>query len=63
MTKNRKPSRRIVLKGLGALAGTSALSTPYLNRAWAADPVEINMLAWYGHGEPDMVEEFEPGHL
>jgi spermidine/putrescine transport system substrate-binding protein len=62
MTKNRKPSRRIVLKGLGALAGTSALSTPYLNRAWAADPVEINMLAWYGHGEPDMVEEFEALH-
>jgi spermidine/putrescine transport system substrate-binding protein len=62
MTKNRKPSRRIVLKGLGALAGTSALSTPYLNRAWAADPVEINMLAWYGHGEPDIVEEFEALH-
>ncbi|MEM9247883.1 MAG: extracellular solute-binding protein [Pseudomonadota bacterium] len=30
-----------------------------INRAWAQDPVEINMLAWYGHAEPDMVGEFE----
>ena len=31
---------------------------PRLSQAWAA-PVEINMLAWYGHGEPDIVSEFE----
>ena len=54
MTKLILPNRRAVLAGTAA-----ALSAPYLNRAWAADPVEINMLAWYGHGEPDMVEEFE----
>ena len=43
------------------LAGTAgvALAAPMINRAWAQDPVEINMLAWYGHAEPDMVEEFE----
>lgn len=47
--------RRSVLKmGLAA----SALSMPYINRAWA-QTVELNMLAWYGHGEPDVVAEFE----
>lgn len=54
MTKLITPTRRTVLAGTAAV-----LATPYLNRAWAADPVQINMLAWYGHGEPDMVEEFE----
>jgi spermidine/putrescine transport system substrate-binding protein len=42
----------------GAAASVAALSMPYVSRAWAA-PTEINMLAWYGHGEPDMVAEFE----
>jgi spermidine/putrescine transport system substrate-binding protein len=50
-----KPSRRDVLKyGLG----TAALSMPFVSRAWA-QTVELNMLAWYGHGEPDVVAEFE----
>lgn len=31
---------------------------PHVRRASAA-PIEINMLAWYGHGEPDVVGEFE----
>ena len=57
MTKIEKPSRRDVLK-YGAAAATTALCTPYVSRAWA-QTVEINMLAWYGHGEPDMVGEFE----
>ena len=47
-----KLSRRRVL----AYGAATALST--LIWAWAA-PVEINMLAWYGHGEPDIVAEFE----
>ncbi len=51
-----KASRRDVLKyGLGV---ASALSMPFVNRAWA-QTVELNMLAWYGHGEPDVVAEFE----
>jgi len=54
MTKLIMPTRRAVLAGT-----TAALASPFINRAWAADPVEINMLAWYGHAEPDMVEEFE----
>lgn len=53
-----KTTRRTFLAGAGATAGV-ALATPYINRGWASDPVEINMLAWYGHGEPDIVGEFE----
>ena len=45
-----KLSRRRVL----AYGAATALATPFISRAWAA-PVEINMLAWYGHGEPDVV--------
>lgn len=48
-------SRRTLLRSAAAMT----LSTPMINRAWAADPVEINMLAWYGHAEPDIVGEFE----
>jgi spermidine/putrescine transport system substrate-binding protein len=50
-----KPSRRDVLK-FGA--ASSALAMPFVSRAWA-ETTEINMLAWYGHGEPDMVGAFE----
>lgn len=49
------PTRRGLLAG----AAGAVLATPMLNRAWAQAPVEINMLAWYGHAEPDMVSEFE----
>jgi spermidine/putrescine transport system substrate-binding protein len=55
MTKLLKPNRRDVLKYGTA---TAALAMPFVSRAWA-QTVEINMLAWYGHGEPDMVGEFE----
>jgi spermidine/putrescine transport system substrate-binding protein len=58
MTKIEKPTRRDVLKYGAAAAATTALCTPYVSRAWA-QTVEINMLAWYGHGEPDMVGAFE----
>ncbi len=58
MTRIEKPSRRDVLKFGAAAAATTALCTPFVSRAWA-QATEINMLAWYGHGEPDMVGEFE----
>ena len=48
------PNRRDFLR----IGGGIALSMPFVSRAWA-DTTEINMLAWYGHGEPDMVAEFE----
>ncbi len=51
-----RPSRRQILKYGGAAA--AGIGMPYINTA-KAQPVEISMLAWYGHGEPDMVEEFE----
>jgi spermidine/putrescine transport system substrate-binding protein len=34
------------------------LTTPFVSRAWA-QTTEINMLAWYGHAEPDVVAEYE----
>ncbi len=48
------PSRREILKYTGA----AALSMPFVNRTWA-QTIEINMLAWYGHDEPDIVGEYE----
>ena len=48
------PTRRQLL----AYGAATTLATPFISRAWAS-PVEINMLAWYGHGEPDIVAEFE----
>ena len=54
--KQHIPNRRDILKY--SAAGAGLLATPFVSRAWA-QATEINMLAWYGHGEPDMVEEFE----
>lgn len=55
----KHPTRRELLKFGGVAAGIGVgLSMPFVKRA-RAEPTEINMLAWYGHGEPDMVEEFE----
>lgn len=51
-------SRRKVLGGVAAGLGAAAFPMPYVNRAWA-DTVELNMLSWYGHGEPDVVGAFE----
>lgn len=55
-----KTSRRQFIKGGAALTGSVALSTPFIRRANAA--TEITMLAWYGHGEPDVVASFEEKH-
>ncbi len=49
-------SRRKVLKA-GAATG-AVLFAPYI-RSVKAEPTEINILSWYGLGEPDMVAEFE----
>ena len=45
-------------RNLLRIGGAAVLSTPFVSRAWAAT-TEINMLAWYGHGEPDVVAEYE----
>ena len=49
-----KISRRQVLK----YSGAATLSMPFIGRAWAST-TEVNMLAWYGHGEKDIVGAFE----
>ena len=54
MTEVIKTNRRNVLK----YGTAAALSAPFVGRAWAAT-TEVNMLAWYGHGEPDIVGAFE----
>jgi len=51
-------NRRTLIKG-GLAVGAALLATPYLNRRAYAAPVELTMLAWYGHAEPDIVAEFE----
>ena len=51
-------SRRDILKGASILGG-GVLAMPYLGRLAFAQPVELTMLAWYGHAEPDVVAEFE----
>ena len=50
----KKLTRRNMLK----YAGSSALAMPFINRAWAS-ATEVTMLAWYGHGEKDIVGAFE----
>ena len=54
MSEQVNLTRRKVLLATGA----TALSAPFVSRAWAST-TEINMLAWYGHGEPDIVGAFE----
>ena len=58
--KLKNPSRRRALKAAGA-AATVVLPMPFIQTA-RAEPIEINMLGWYGTAEPDMVAEFEAAH-
>ena len=59
MTEENKFSRRKFIKTSAVATGVLASPLIFTSRKAHAEPVEINMLAWYGHGEPDMVEEFE----
>lgn len=62
MTKPTKTGgTRLLRRDVLRLGGGVALSAPFVSRAWA-QTTEINMLAWYGHGEPDVVGEFEQAH-
>lgn len=58
MTRSKMLQTGISRRALLA-TGIATLATPMLSRRAFADPVELNMLAWYGHAEPDMVAEFE----
>ena len=55
-------SRRTFVKTAGALAGAAAAPFVVTSRKAFAEPVEINMLSWYGLAEPDMVAAFEAEH-
>ena len=61
MDKQHQPQRRDFLKKSAVAAGAAAPLLITSRKSWA-EAVELNMLAWYGHGEPDMVEEFEALH-
>lgn len=56
--KNKTKSKQLLRRDFLRIGGGVALSTPLVGRAWA-QTTEINMLAWYGHGEPDIVGAFE----
>ncbi|MEP1355350.1 MAG: spermidine/putrescine ABC transporter substrate-binding protein [Tateyamaria sp.] len=55
---NEKKQKQYLRRDVLRIGGGVALSAPFVGRAWAST-TEINMLAWYGHGEPDMVGAFE----
>lgn len=59
MTPTRFPAQTVSRRSFLATSA-AVLATPMLSRrAFAADPTELTMLAWYGHAEPDIVAEFE----
>ncbi len=53
-------TRRKFLKE--ATVTAAAITFPMISPKSSAAATEINMLAWYGHGEPDIVGEFEAKH-
>ncbi len=59
MTEKTDLLRRKFLKQSTIVSSVVAMPMILTTNKASADPVEINMLAWYGHGEPDVVSEFE----
>ena len=59
--ENKAFSRRKFLQTTGAAAAVPAVSASFFigGAARAQAPVTVNMLAWYGHAEPDVVAAFE----
>lgn len=55
-------SRRKFFRLSGGMASVIAFPSIITSRKALAAPVELNLLAWYGHGEPDVVAEFEARH-
>ena len=60
-TSDSPDSRRTFLKKSGAAVIMPAVPAGFFigGAARAQEPVTLNMLAWYGHAEPDIVAEFE----
>ncbi len=59
MIKKNRLSRRDFIKTSTVVTGALAMPMILTANKARAQAAEINMLAWYGHGEPDIVEEFE----
>jgi spermidine/putrescine transport system substrate-binding protein len=57
---NHSITRRSFVKATAF--GAASLGAPYLIRPASAQTVQLTMLAWYGHAEPDVVQEFEKAH-
>jgi len=62
MTRKHNFTRREFLKYSTVAGGAIMAPMIFTSRKSAAAPVELKMLAWYGHGEPDVVSEFEAQH-
>lgn len=58
MTAKTTKSNTLTRRSLLRTGGGVLLSAPFVSRAWA-QTTDLNVLAWYGHAEPDMVAEFE----
>ncbi len=52
-------SRRDFIKSSSVAAGALAMPMIFTSKKASAEPIDINMLGWYGTAEPDMVAEFE----
>lgn len=64
---NKKPalhsiSRRQFMQRSSSVAAAAAFPMIITSNKSLAAPTELNMLAWYGHGEQDVVAEFEAMH-
>lgn len=59
MTKTIDHSRRKFIKSSTAVAGALAMPMIMTSNKARAAPTELNMLAWYGHGEADVVGAYE----
>ncbi len=57
--ETRLSSRRDFIKLSSGVAAAMAFPAIITSRKALATPTELNMLAWYGHGEQDVVSEFE----
>ena len=65
MTKTHTPSATSVTRRkflMQSSVAAAAVAFPMIAPRSALAATEINMLAWYGHGEPDIVGEFEAMH-
>lgn len=60
--KSENASRRNFIKLSGGIASAMAFPAIITSSKVLAAPTELNMLAWYGHGEQDVVSEFEALH-